>query len=136
MHDNDGAGDSSTWLWTEELAPIEVTGAGGASMLTLRTSLTPVGGSALHGALDLRGELCPETTPVLADAADRLVDLGVVDMSFDLVDLRLCTSEGVDLWCDLATRLGRDGGDVRLRNASGGVRRVLAVCGLLDSGRA
>lgn len=120
-------------VWTEELDPFEVSGDHGVTVFAARIVVTGVDATGLHAEFALSGELCVETASALSDSVGRLVALGVVDVCFDLHDLRLCTSAGIDLWMDLASRL-EPRGDVRLRNARGGVRRVLDVVGLSDSG--
>jgi len=120
-------------IWTEELAPVDVTDAAGSVRLTVRTAVTGVGGTPLHADLRLQGELCATTTPAVTDQVDALLDLGIRDFRFDLAQLRLCTSTGIDLWVESATRVLPRGGDVRLTGASGVVRRALDAVGVDDS---
>lgn len=121
-------------IWTEELAPLVVADSPSSQRLAARVVVTGVGGRPVHADLALRGELCAATTPVVADAVDRLLALGVVDVRFDLAELRLCTSAGIDLWVDVAARLLPTGGDLRLDGAAGVVRRALDAVGVSDSG--
>jgi anti-anti-sigma regulatory factor len=121
-------------IWTEELAPLVVADSASASRLTASLTVTGIGSTASHLDVSLRGELCAGTTPALADALERLVPLGVADVRFDLSELRLCTSAGIDLWVDLAARLLPQGGDLRLDGAAGVVRRALDAVGVSDSG--
>ena len=132
MRYEDGLHEQLDPLWSDELGPIEVQGDHGSAVLTVRTVVTAVNGVDFHAALALQGELCAASAPSLRAAVERLVGFGVVDVSFDLADLRLCTSAGIDVWMDLAAQLEPVGGDLRLRNARGGVRRVLDVVGLAD----
>jgi anti-anti-sigma factor len=119
---------------TKEFDLLETFGTRTPATLTAQAVLTPVGAWSLHAAVSLGGELCAVSTPALAASVDGLLDGGVVDLCFDLGRLDLCTSAGVDLWTDVAHRVRSDGGDVRLLNAHGGVRRVLDVVGIPDSG--
>lgn len=77
--------------------------------------------------LSLGGVICAATAPLLSSIVEGLLRMGVSHVSFDLRYLRLCTSEGLDLWSDLLDRLQRRGGSLRLDNASGSVRRVIDV---------
>lgn len=120
-------------IWTEQLAPVDVADAAGTVRLTVRTTVTGVDRAALHASLRLDGELCSETTPVVSAEVERLLALGVLDVHFDLERLRMCTSSGIDLWVESATRVLPRGGDVRLSGASGVVRRALDAVGVDDS---
>ena len=121
-------------IWTEELAPVVVADEESASRLVARINVTGFGSVVAHIDVALRGELCQGTTPAVAEAIEGLLALGVADVRFDLAELRLCTSAGIDLWVDLATRLQPHGGDVRLHGAAGVVRRALDAVGVSDSG--
>ena len=121
-------------IWTEELPPVVVADDASASRLVARINVTGFGSVVAHVEVALRGELCQGTTPAVADAIEGLLALGVTDIRFDLAELRLCTSAGIDLWVDLATRLLARGGDVRLDGAAGVVRRALDAVGVSDSG--
>lgn len=121
-------------IWTEELAPVVVADSGSASRLVADITVTGFGSTPAHLDVALRGELCAGTTPAVAQAVDGLLALGIVDVRFDLAELRLCTSAGIDLWVDLAARLLARGGDLRLDGAAGVVRRALDAVGVSDSG--
>lgn len=121
-------------IWTEELAPVVVADEESASRLVARIKVTGFGSVVAHLDVALRGELCPGTTPAVAEAVEGLLPLGAVDVRFDLAELRLCTSAGIDLWVDLAARLLPHGGDLRLDGAAGVVRRALDAVGVSDSG--
>lgn len=121
-------------IWTEELAPVVVADSASAERLVARITVTGIGSAPAHIHVALRGELCAATTPLVADALDRLLLLGVADVRFDLAELRLCTSAGIDLWVDIAARLLPPGGDLRLDGAAGVVRRALDAVGVSDSG--
>jgi len=120
-------------VWTEELAPVESTDAAGATRLVAHVTVTGVGGDPMHATICLRGELCAATTPVVTAEVERLLAMGVRDVRFDLTELRLCTSTGIDLWVECATRVLPLGGDVRLDGASGVVRRALDAVDVDDS---
>lgn len=120
--------------WTEELAPLGAADGGTDQHLLARIAVTGTGGTPLHADVALSGELCAGTTPSLAEALDALLAMGVADVRFDLRELRLCTSAGIDLWVDLAARLLPHGGDLRLDGAAGVVRRALDAVGVSDSG--
>ena len=121
-------------IWTEELAPVVVADEASASRLVARITITGFGSVAAHLDVSLHGELCAGTTPAVAAAIDGLLPLGISDVRFDLAELRLCTSAGIDLWVDLAMRLLPRGGDLRLDGAAGVVRRALDAVGVSDSG--
>ena len=121
-------------IWTEELAPVVVADSASTQRLLARISVTGIGASPAQADVALCGELCAGTTPAVAEALDRVLAMGVADVRFDLSELRLCTSAGIDLWVDLATRLLPIGGDLRLDGAAGVVRRALDAVGVSDSG--
>lgn len=121
-------------IWTEELAPVVVADGGSASRLVARITVTGIGSAPSHVDVVLHGELCAATTPPVAEAVERLLALGTPDVRFDLAELRLCTSAGIDLWVDIAGRLLGHGGDLRLDGAAGVVRRALDAVGVSDSG--
>ena len=76
----------------------------------------------------LYGELCAFTAPQLDDEICRLIDDGATHLVVDLTDLRLCTSQGLDVFDRAHQRLrGNGAGEVRLQNARGVVDRVLAI---------
>jgi anti-sigma B factor antagonist len=120
-------------IWTEDLAPVVATDAAGLDRLVATVTITGVGGVPVQATVGLRGELCAVTTPFVTAELDRLLALGVTDVRFELQDLRLCTSTGIDLWVEAAMRLLPVGGDVRLVGASGVVRRALDAVGVDDS---
>lgn len=120
-------------FWTEELAPVVATDATGSARLTAHVTVSGIGAAPLHAAVRLCGELCAGTTPTVTDEVERLLHLGVRDVRFDLHELRLCTSTGIDLWVESATRVLPRGGDVRLVGANGVVRRALDAVGVDDS---
>jgi anti-anti-sigma factor len=120
-------------IWTEELAPVEATDAAGATRLVAHVTVTGVVGDPIQATIQLRGELCATTTPEITLEVERLLGMGVRDLRFDLADLKLCTSTGIDLWVECATRVLPLGGDVRLVGASGVVRRALDAVGVDDS---
>lgn len=120
-------------IWTEDLAPVVATDEAGLDRLVATVTITGVGGVPVQATVRLRGELCAATTPCVTTELDRLLALGVTDVRFELHDLRLCTSTGIDLWVEAATRLLPSGGDVRLVGASGVVRRALDAVGVDDS---
>lgn len=121
-------------IWTEELAPVVVADSTSTPRLLARIAVTGVGAAPVHAEVTLRGELCAGTTPAVAESIERLLSLGVTDVRFELSELRLCTSAGIDLWVDLAARLLPIGGDLRLDGAAGVVRRALDAVGVSDSG--
>jgi anti-anti-sigma regulatory factor len=121
-------------VWTEELAPVVAADAASAERLVARISVTGFGSAPAHVDVALRGELCAGTTPLVAEALESLLTLARVDVRFDLTELRLCTSAGIDLWVDVAARLVPHGGDLRLDGAAGVVRRALDAVGVSDSG--
>jgi anti-anti-sigma regulatory factor len=121
-------------IWTEELAAVVVADSASTQRLIARISVTGFGASPAHADVALCGELCAGTTPAVAEALDSLLAMGVADVRFDLAELRLCTSAGIDLWVDLATRLLSIRGDLRLDGAAGVVRRALDAVGVSDSG--
>src|SRR3546814_7802202 len=59
-------------IWTEELAPVVVADSPSSQRLAARLVVTGVRGLPVHADVALRGELCAVTTPVVADALDRL----------------------------------------------------------------
>lgn len=120
-------------IWTEELAAIVVPGPPGPAQLVGAVVVTGVDEVAVHAEIRLSGELCAATTPPVAAVVDRLLALGVADLRFDLRQLRLCTSAGIDLWVDAAARVLPSGGEVRLDGATGVVRRALDAVGVTDS---
>lgn len=120
-------------IWTEELAPVVVADEASASRLIAHISVTGFGSVVAHVDVALRGELCAGTTPAVASAVEGLLPLGV-DVRFDLAELRMCTSAGIDLWVDIAARLMPHGGELRLDGAAGVVRRALDAVGVSDSG--
>ena len=121
-------------IWTEELPPVVVADSASAERLVASITVTGIGAAPSHVDVALRGELCAGTTPAVADAKERLLSLGAVDVRFDLAELRLCTSAGIDLWVHIAGRLLTRGGDLRLDGAAGVVRRALDAVGVSDSG--
>lgn len=121
-------------IWTEELAPLVVADSGSPQRLLARIAVTGTAATPLHARVALFGELCAGTTPTVSEALDGLLAMGVTDVRFDLGELRLCTSAGIDLWVDLAGRLLPQGGDLRLDGAAGVVRRALDAVGVSDSG--
>jgi anti-sigma B factor antagonist len=120
-------------IWTEDLAPVVATDEAGLDRLVALVTITGVGGVPVQATVRLRGELCAATTPCVTTELDRLLALGVTDVRFELQDLRLCTSTGIDLWVEAAMRLLPIGGDVRLVGASGVVRRALDAVRVDDS---
>lgn len=73
------------------------------------------------------GALCAITADEHSRQLAELVDRGYVQLRIELADLRLCTSDGLDLWDDLQHRLDPLAGRVTLVGATGVVRRVLDV---------
>ena len=122
-------------IWTEELAPVVVADSGSAERLVAHITVTGIGSAPAHIDVALRGELCAGTTPVIAEALAGLLALGLVDVRFDLSELRLCTSAGIDLWVDIAARLGSYGCNLHLDGAVGVVRRALDAVGVSDAGK-
>lgn len=120
-------------IWTEEMAPVVSTDATGSARLTTHVTVSGLGGHPVHADVRLCGELCATTAPIVTAEVERLLDLGVRDVRFDLHELRLCTSTGIDLWVEAATRVLPRGGDVRLDGAHGVVRRALDAVGVDDS---
>lgn len=120
-------------IWTEELSPVVVPGLHGPAQLVGHLTITGIGGRAVHADVRLAGELCAVTTPTVAREVERLLALGITDLRFDLHELRLCTSAGIDLWVDAASRVMPQGGEVRLSGASGVVRRALDAVRVTDS---
>lgn len=120
-------------IWTEELLPVVVRTPDGSDQLVATVTVTGFGGRAMHADIGLAGELCAGTTPAVAEVVERVLALGVMDVRFDLHQLRLCTSAGIDMWVDTAARVLTQGGDVRLAGASGVVRRALDAVGVSDS---
>jgi len=120
-------------IWTEELSPVVVPGLNGPDQLVGTVTVTGTGAQAVHARVQLAGELCAGTTPAVAGMVDHLLALDILDLRFDLHELRLCTSAGIDMWVDTAARLLPRGGDVRLAGASGVVRRALDAVGVSDS---
>lgn len=120
-------------IWTEVLSPVESTDAAGSVGLAASVAVTGMGELALQATVILHGELCDVTAPVITELVERLLALGVRDVRFELAELRLCTSAGIDLWVEAASRLLPRGGDVRLVGASGVVRRALDAVGVDES---
>jgi anti-anti-sigma factor len=120
-------------IWTEELDPVVVR-ADAVGALAADIRVAGIGTQPVQATAQLRGELCATTAPALREVADRLLALGVTDLRFELDDLRLCTSAGIDLWVELAARVWPLGGDLRLAGATGVVRRALDAVGVDDSG--
>lgn len=120
-------------FWTEELAPVIAADATGSARLTAHVTVTGIGGEPVHADVRLCGELCASTTPTVTGEVERLLHFGVRDVRFDLHELRLCTSTGIDLWVEVSTRVLPRGGDVRLVGATGVVRRALDAVGVDDS---
>lgn len=120
-------------IWTEALAPVEATDVAGTTRLVAHVTVTGFAGDPIQATIHLRGELCATTTPAITREVERLLAMGVRDVRFDLADLKLCTSTGIDLWVECATRVLPLGGDVRLVGASGVVRRALDAVGVDDS---
>jgi anti-anti-sigma regulatory factor len=121
-------------IWTEELAPVVVADSASTQRLSARIVVTGIGATPVHLEVALCGELCADTSPALAEELYTLLAAGAVDVRFDLAELRLCTSAGIDLWVDIAARLLPDGGEMRLDGAGGVVRRALDAVGVNDSG--
>jgi len=120
-------------IWTEALAPVVATDEAGTDRLTAQVTITGVGATPVHATVRLLGELCAGTTPVVTAEVERLLALGVSDVCFDLHELRLCTSAGIDLWVESAIRVLPCGGDIRLVGAAGVVRRALDAVDVDDS---
>lgn len=121
-------------IWTEELAPVVVVAADAVGGLTARITVTGIRSEPVQATVALVGELCADTTAPVAAEIERVLALGICDVRFDLRELRLCTSAGIDLWVDLAARLLQVGGDLRLGGAAGVVRRALDAVQVTDSG--
>lgn len=120
-------------IWTEDLAPLDATDSAGTTRLVAQVTVSGVGVDVVHATVRLIGELCETTTPRITGEVERLLAMGVRDLRFDLSELRLCTSTGIDLWVECASRVLPHGGDVRLAGASGVVRRALDAVGVDDS---
>lgn len=122
-------------IWFDDLPPVVATDAAGVATLVTHVRVVGVDDQILQVTIRLVGELCPVTTPMVTREVSRLLALGAHDLRFELDELRLCTSVGIDLWVDLATHVLPQGGDVRLSGAHGVVRRALDAVGVDDSGR-
>jgi len=120
-------------IWIEELAPVIATDEAGTPCLIARAVVAGVGSDPMQATIRLQGELCATTTPVVTSQVERLLAMGVRDVRFDLSELSLCTSMGIDLWVECASRVLPLGGDVRLDGAHGVVRRALDAVGVDDS---
>lgn len=121
-------------IWTEELAPLVIVAPDAVGGLTARITVTGFQSDPVQATIALSGELCAGTTPPVGAEIERILALGITDLRFDLRELRLCTSAGIDLWVDLAARLLQVGGDLRLGGAAGVVRRALDAVQVTDSG--
>ena len=92
-------------IWTEDLAPLDATDSAGTTRLVAQVTVSGVGVDVVHATVRLIGELCETTTPRITGEVERLLAMGVRDLRFDLSELRLCTSTGIDLWVESATRV-------------------------------
>ncbi len=89
-------------------------------------SQDPTGTST--AVVSLGGELCAVTASTLHRELDQLLRHGVVGLTIDLRDLRLCTSDGLDVFAEFHARLWRAGdGDLQLQGPVGIVARVLQI---------
>jgi anti-anti-sigma factor len=73
------------------------------------------------------GELCPSSSPTLAEVLEALLDDGVGSMHVDVSMVELCTSAGVDALTEVRDRLEAGGGRMTITGARGVVRRVLEI---------
>ncbi len=84
-----------------------------------------------HGSLTavvhLSGELCAYTVPRLRTLLDELLVLGTTSVVVDMAQLRFCTSHGINLLDEVQRQLAVAGGCLRIRGASGIVRKVLDI---------
>ena len=107
-----------TWDWK----------IGDRSIFSVRTVRSgPIAGAIV---LELIGELCPYSAPLLRARVDELIDNGVNRIDFDLRRLQLCTAAGLSVIDHTRARLSGLGGSLELRNAGGVVRRVLDLAGV------
>jgi anti-sigma B factor antagonist len=74
------------------------------------------------------GEIDITTAPYLRKALDELTGNVVVD----LADVPFLESQGLEALVTARTRLLDHGGDLRLRNPQGSVRRALQLVGVAD----
>lgn len=80
-----------------------------------------------RASLRIQGSLDALTAAEHGRQLGALVDQGFIQLRISLDDLRLCTSDGLDLWDDLQHRLDPLEGRLVLAGATGVVRRVLDV---------
>lgn len=101
------------------------------SLLQIGVSVT-TGQGRRHALVEVHGELCALTAPTLRTELDQLIDDDLSDITIDLSDVRLCTSHALDMFDNVAERLGkRHGGCLHLR-VDGAARVVQRTIHLLD----
>jgi len=83
-----------------------------------------------YTVLELEGEVCLLSVPVLRDCVDSLVDIGQVRLVIDLAEVTLLTAAAVNLFVSVAARLEALGGSLLVRRASGLPATVLELTGL------
>src|SRR3954449_770153 len=80
--------------------------------------------------LELVGELCVVTAPVVAAAIDTAVDSGGRDVVLDVAEVTLFGSTAANLVIDAAARVSAVGGTLSIRNAAGLTAFVVDLAGL------
>ena len=75
------------------------------------------------------GDLCPSTAPVLRRMLDSLITDGIRTIVVDMAELRICTSQALDVLEDARLELLAEGGHLRVEHADGVVREVFDIAG-------
>ena len=83
----------------------------------------------VEARLHVVGDLCPSTAPVLRSMLDGLITDGIRTIVVDMAELRICTSQALDVLEDARQELLAVGGDLRVEHAHGVVRKVLDIAG-------
>jgi anti-anti-sigma factor len=77
--------------------------------------------------LDLRGDLCPESAPHLAEALNAAITAGATTVIVDVSGLDFCTSHGLDVMSAYHEVLTAGGGGLELVGTEGRVAKLLGI---------
>jgi anti-anti-sigma factor len=102
-----------------------VAGTGGVTMIEVRCRA-----EAETIVLELVGEVCLVTAPVVASCIDAALDADVARVVLDLRDVTLFGSTAADVVIEGARRAASGGRSLTIRNTSVLSRYVLELCGL------
>jgi len=80
--------------------------------------------------LELEGEVCLATVPVLATSLEGITATEAADVVIDLTGVSLLTAEGIGVLLRTSRTRARNGGSVTVRGATGLVARVLDLTGV------